>query len=375
MNWWQRLLRRRKMKDQLEKELGFHLDQHASELIAKGLSPDEARRQARLALGGPEQVKENCRDARGTRWLEDLLQDFLYAICMLGKQPGFAAVALLTLALGIGATTVMFTVFNGVLLKPLPYPEPGRLVAVHGHTDSWNTAVDGEEPDVFTPVGQNTAGFLRNRRAHPIWVVARLRPGTKLQEAQSELAVVGHQLAGQYPDSNAGRSFVAAPLRPGIGDVRSTLWLLLGAVGLVLLIACANVASLLLARAVSRERELAMRVALGASSGRLMRQCLTESAVLGLSGGVLGVLVAAAGFRPFVQFWPDVLPRSAEVQLDWRVLLFALTASLLSGLLFGLAPALRAPVREVEQTLRSGGRTLTRSSRRLHGTFVSADIG
>src|SRR5207244_2506014 len=145
MNWWQRLLRRRKMEDQLEKELGFHLDQHASELIAKGLSPDEARRQARLALGGPEQVKENCRDARGTRWLEDLLQDFRYAIRILRSQPGFAAVALLTLALGSGATTVMFTVFNGVLLKPLPYPEPDRLVAVHGHTDTWNTEAYGEQ--------------------------------------------------------------------------------------------------------------------------------------------------------------------------------------------------------------------------------------
>src|ERR1700693_3025453 len=137
MSWWRRLLRRRKMEDQLEKELRFHLDQHASELIAQGQAPDEARRQARLTFGGPEQVKEMCRDARGTRWLEDLLQDFRYAIRTLRKRPGFAAVALLTLALGSGATTVMFTVINSVLLKPLSYPEPERLVTLHEQTEKY----------------------------------------------------------------------------------------------------------------------------------------------------------------------------------------------------------------------------------------------
>jgi predicted permease len=140
------------------------------------------------------------------------------------------------------------------------------------------------------------------------------------------------------------------------------------------LIACVNVASLLLARAVSRERELAMRVALGAGRGRLVRQCLTESAVLGVSGGLLGVLLAAAGIRPFVSFWPGSLPRAEEVHLDWRVLLFAVTASLLSGLLFGLAPAVRATARELEQTLRAGGRTLAGGSRRLHSSFVISEI-
>jgi predicted permease len=490
--WWQRLWRRRQMEQQLDKELRFHLDQHAADLIASGLHPERAVREARLALGGPEQVKEQCRDARGTRWLEDLVQDFRYALRTLRHKPGFAAVALSTLALGIGATTVMFTVINGVLLKPLPFPEPNTLVAVHGHSETWNVAAYGqqnlayldfldsqrenrslalagwiydfgtmsepgeaehveefkassnlfsvlgvplsfgraflpeedrpggspvailgyslwqrkfggnpaalggslvlddkrytvvgiaraglrlgEEADAYTPIGQNTASYMQRRGPHPVTTIGRLRPGATRFQAQADLAVIGHRLAEQYPDTNKDRGFVAQPLGPEVGDVRSTLWLLLGAVGLVLLIACANVASLLLARAVSRDRELAMRAALGASRSRLMRQCLTESAVLGLAGGALGVLLAAIGIRPFLTFWPGSLPRAEEVQLDWRVLFFAVAASLASGFLFGLAPALRSGARELEQTLRTGARTLVGSSRRLQGAFVISEI-
>ncbi len=494
MNWWKRLWRRKQMEEQLDKEMRFHIEQHTSELIARGHDPEEARRAARLALGGPEQVKEDCRDARGTRWLEDLLQDVRYALRMLRKNPGFAAVALLTLALGSGATTVMFTVVNGVLLKPLPYPEPEKLVLLQEKTEKatrlgnlWAFAypnyldvkreshsldmaawrfgggavrepekaeyvygrqissdllsllgitlvrgrafspeddrlaaapvaiissnlwqrlfggsadavgkplvldgksytvigilpagfqLEGEtDLDVFTPLGQDSSPSMKRRDRHPgISVVARLRPGATLAQAQTELAVIGPHLAEQYPDSNAGRSFIADPLRPDVGDVGSTLWLLLGAVSLVLLIACANVANLLLARAVSREREFAMRAALGAKRSRLVRQCLTESAVLGLSGGALGILLAAAGIRPFVAFWPGSLPRAEEIQLDWRVLGFALGVSLLSGFLFGLAPALRVPVRDLERRIRSGGRTVAGHSRRLHGTFVISEI-
>ena len=493
MNWWQRLWQRTKMENQLEKELRFHLDQHAGELTARGYSPEEARRQARLAFGGPEQFKEECRDARGTRWLDDLFQDVGYALRMLRKNAGFTAVALLTLALGIGATTAMFTVINGVLLKPLPFSAPDRLVTLQEKTewtnqygDLWafaypnyldckresrsldmaawrysggtvsgergaefvdgyqispdmfsvlgvtpargraflpeedragatpviiisyglwqrlfgasssaigmtlsfegkpytivgiappNFRISGDEVDVFTPIGQESSEDIQMRDRHPgISVVARLRPRVNLTEAQTELTLIGRRLAIQYPDSNKGRTFVADPLRPDVGQARSTLWLLLGAVVLVLLIACVNVASLLLARAVSRERELAMRAALGASRGRLVRQCLTESGVLGLTGGALGIFLADMGVHQFVAFWPGSLPRAEEVHLDWRVLLFTVAVSLLSGLLFGLAPALRAPARELEKLLRAGTRTLAGSSRRLHSGFVISEI-
>jgi putative ABC transport system permease protein len=196
-----------------------------------------------------------------------------------------------------------------------------------------------------------------------------------LADAQAELALMARHLAEEYPKSNAGLSMLAYPLQKElVGDVGSTLWLLLCAVGLVLLIACVNIASLLLARAVAREREMAMRVALGAGRGRLARQCLTESAMLGIGGGALGVVLAGLSVHPFVAFWPGSLPRAEEVHLDWRVLVFAIGASLLSGLLFGLAPMLRIPVRSVEQALRAGARTIAGSSRRLHSGFVISEI-
>jgi predicted permease len=241
---------------------------------------------------------------------------------------------------------------------------------------SMNARLPGQ-PDIVTLFSPETdpRGLLRNRNVHPgVQVWARLRPGASIERAQGELTLVGRRLAEQYPDSNRGRTFVASPLRPNVGDVGATLWLLLAAVGVVLLVACANIGSLVLARAVSRERELAMRAALGAGRGRLMRQCLTETAVLGLAGGLAGVVLAKVGVAPFVTFWPGTLPRADDIAIDWRVLAFALAASLASSLVFGLAPALRVPARRIERVLHAAGRTIRGGSRRLHGAFVAVEI-
>lgn len=492
MTWWKRLRHGNQLDDDLEKELCFHVDRYTDDLVANGYSREEARREARLALGGPEQLKEDCRDARGTRWMEDLWRDSRYALRALRQRPGFTAVALLTLALGTGATTVMFTVINSVLLKPLAYRDPDRLAVLWEKTD-WSTTqgdlwaytyndylackqevraldtaawlykggtvtvsgnseyidareisadlfpllgvsvvrgrpfqadddrpgaaavailsyplwqrlfggsqqaigatvtfdekrytvigvtppafrLSGTEPDLLTPLGQSTSVQMQNRQAHGVQVMARLRPSAPMAQAREELAITGRRLAAQFPDTNKGRTFIAQPLRPAAEDVESTLWLLLGAVGLVLLIACVNVANILLARAVAREGELARRAALGAGRRRLIRQCLTESAVLGICGGLLGVMAAAMGVRPFVAAWPGALPRADEVHLDWHVLLFAIAVSLVSGILFGLAPALRVPARNLEGALRAGTRSVVGNSQRLHGVLVISEI-
>lgn len=488
-----RFFRRSSEDSDLQQEIEAHIAHEIDENTARGVPESEARRQAYLKFGNPQHVREEVWRWNTMEFLDSVLRDLRFALRTMRQRPGFVAVALLTLALGTGATTVMFTLINGVLLKPLPFRDAGRLVAIHGYSDEWNVKLFGDqnvanpdfrdcrnqshtldiagqvydngtvsspgkpeyvdvrnitsnlfsvlginlahgraflpeedqagaapvmiignsfwqrhfggslaaigspvvldtkpytvvgiappglklqdnEPDVMIPLAQNTAGYLQNRHAHPVTVMARLLPSATLAQAQAELAGIGRRLAEQYPDTNKGRTFQAKPLRPDVGNVGSTLWLLLGAVGLVLLIACANVASLLLARAVSREREFAMRVALGAGRGRLVRQCLTESTVLGLVGGALGVFVALIGIRPFVSFWPGALPRAEEVHLDSHVLLFALGVSLLSGLLFGLSPAMRAPAHHLEQALRGGSRMLTGSSRRLHGAFVVSEV-
>ena len=229
--------------------------------------------------------------------------------------------------------------------------------------------------DVFIPLGQQTEPRMRNREAHFLRVVARLRPGATFAEAQSEIGLTGHQLEAQYPASNRGLGMRVRRLQEEVvGEIRPTLWLLLAAVGLVLAIACVNTASLALTRAISREREFAMRVALGAGRSRLARACFTESLVSGLFGGLLGLFLAKLSIQPFVAFWPGSLPRAEEIRLDWRVLAFSIGLSLLSAFFCGLAPILRIPFRSLEAPLRAGGRTIAAGSRRLYGVFVVSEI-
>ena len=423
--------------------------------------------------------------------MTDLLQDVRFAVRVLSRSPLFGLIAVLTLALGIGANTALFSVVNGVLLNPLPYPESGRLVAVYeknagqdkapisylnfldwerqtqtlgliamyrhedynliGATQSerlngfmisarffatlgvhpawgrdFNPADDrlgaapvailsdgfwhrhfggdpgilgkpvalngtdytvvgilpasflfyGVDRDVYVPLGQWDDPSFRDRRvdmsAH---AVGRLKPGVTLEQARADMDDVGRRLAALYPEADKNVGISLYPMKEDIvGDVQPLLVVLLAAVGFLLLLACANVASLLLARSMSRAGEFAIRSALGASRTRIIRQLLTESILLAGLGAVLGVVLAFAGTRGVIQSLPGTLPRAQNVSLDGRVLLFTLCISLTAGVLFGLAPAVKTSRTSLQQVLRQAGRGASGARHRLQGVFVAAEV-
>jgi predicted permease len=497
---------KRRVASDVDAELAFHLARRTEQLIAAGLSPEEARREAEERFGNLEFTRRYCRDEdvrrerefRHTTMLDELRHDLIYALRSLRSAPGFALVALATLALGIGANTAIFSVVRGVLLAPLPFPESERVIRVwHANPAENDVRSQVGEPDFqewqvetkrfaslgaywYAPGGSGadltgngnperiegayvTPGFFETLRApatlgrtiradeavvgndrfvvisHGLWqrrfggdpsivgraltiegapftvlgvmppdftfpadridywmplsvmgpdaigrqrssrfldVIGRLAPGVSQAQADDELTAISRRIADRESDARGWTEVTTLPVREAlIGEVRRPLLVLLGAVAFVLLITCVNIAGLLLARATARQRELAVRSALGAGRGRIVRQLLTESLVMALVGGALGVALAYAGVRALGALGAAELPRAGTIRIDGTVLLFALGISTAAGLLFGLLPALRATSQNLQGVLRAGSRgSVGNAGQRLRGALVIAEV-
>jgi predicted permease len=473
----------RDIERDIDEELDYHIERRTQDNIAAGMSPGAAREEALRRFGDTNAVRKTCRRIgmervrarRRAEMMDQLTQDGSFALRTLIKRPGFAAVAILTLALGIGGTTALFSVVDGVVFRTLDFPEPERLALLWGvetgmksgssatsypdYVDikaaqkafeamaawsNWQLNVTGAdlepkrvpaswvsrdllpllgvspalgrnflpeedrvggEPVVIlnygfwtsrfasdpavigrtlmldglahTVIGVMPSGFTwgtsggsqlllpmepvhydRSRGQHNLLVIGRLKPGVTLEAAEADVVTIAARLEEEYPEWNTGRSADLQPLREAVvGDVRPALLMLFGAVVVVLLIVCANLANLTLARATGRAKEVAIRTALGAGRVRLVRQLLTESLLLALTGGAVGMLIAYAGIGILKSIGPANIPRLDGVGIDARVAAFAMTVTVVTGVLFGLVPAFQCSKANLQNSLKEGGRT------------------
>jgi putative ABC transport system permease protein len=474
---------------ELAEEIDACLEMLAQAKVAEGVDPEEARRAALIELGGVDQVKESVREVRVGHFFRTVWQDLRYGARTLRKSPGFTAVVVLTLALGVGANTAVFSVVNAVLLRPLAYRDPSRLVTVlhdgwapvapanfldwreqsrsfesMAAAQSWNLTMTGQgqpeqlnvlqtsaemfhvlgvdaalgrtyaagedqpgrehvvvishgfwqrrfggdrgvvgrqvtlDGEAYTVIGVMPPDFqfapfwathaeawlplnlgrrVNDRRGQSLRVFARLKDGVTQAQAQTEMETINRRLEEQYPRENEGPAVSVDPLHEKVvGKSRPALLVILGAVGFVLLIACANVANLMLTKSALRRKEIAVRIALGAGRRRVVRQLLTESLLLSLAGGGAGLLLASWSNSTLASLGPDSLPRVRTVGLDANVLVFTLGLCVLVGLLFGLAPALRSTKTDLTESLkdRSRGSTSDRRQERVRKFLVVGEI-